>query len=48
MEKYLRMLLTITKGNITQAAKLAEIERQSLQKLLKKFKVNPEEFRKRK
>ena len=48
MEKYLRMLLTITKGNITQAAKLAEIERQSLQKLLKKFGVNPEEFRKRK
>ena len=48
MEKYLRMLLTITNGNITHAAKLAEIERQSLQKLLKKFEVNPEEFRKRK
>ena len=47
MEKYLRMLLTITKGNITHAAKLAEIERQSLQKLLKKFGVNPEEFRKK-
>jgi two-component system response regulator AtoC len=44
--KYLRNLLSFTKGNISQAAKLANIERQSLQKLLKKYNVNPREFRK--
>ena len=45
--KYLRNLLSFTKGNISQAAKLANIERQSLQKLLKKYNVDPREFRKR-
>jgi two-component system response regulator AtoC len=44
--KYLRNLLSFTKGNISQAAKLANIERQSLQKLLKKYNVDPQEFRK--
>jgi two-component system response regulator AtoC len=43
--KYLKNLLSFTKGNISQAARLANIERQSLQKLLKKYGVNPEEFR---
>ncbi|HCB69062.1 MAG TPA: sigma-54-dependent Fis family transcriptional regulator [Persephonella sp.] len=46
MKTYLKVLLTMTEGNITQAAKLANIERQSLQKLLKKYNVNPSEFRK--
>ncbi len=46
MKTYLKVLLTMTDGNITQAAKLANIERQSLQKLLKKYNVNPSEFRK--
>ncbi|WP_456403057.1 sigma-54-dependent transcriptional regulator [Persephonella sp.] len=46
MKTYLKVLLTMTEGNITKAAKLANIERQSLQKLLKKYKVNPSEFRK--
>ncbi len=44
--KYLRNLLSFTKGNISQAAKLANIERQSLQKLLKKYNVDPQDFRK--
>ncbi|WP_297889105.1 sigma-54 dependent transcriptional regulator [Sulfurihydrogenibium sp.] len=44
--KYLKNLLSFTNGNISQAARLANIERQSLQKLLKKYGVNPEEFRK--
>ncbi len=43
--KYLKNLLAYTKGNITKAAKLANIERQSLQKLLKKYNVDPSEFR---
>lgn len=43
--RYLRNLLTITKGNISQAAKLANIERQSLQKILKKYGIDISEFR---
>ena len=45
-ESYFRVLLSITNGNITQAAKLAKVERQSLQKLLKKYNINPDDFRK--
>jgi transcriptional regulator with PAS, ATPase and Fis domain len=45
MKTYLKTLLSMTNGNITQAAKLANIERQSLQKLLKKYDVDPSEFR---
>ncbi|NPA51689.1 MAG: sigma-54-dependent Fis family transcriptional regulator [Aquificae bacterium] len=45
-QSYFRILLSITGGNISQAAKLANIERQSLQKLLKKFCIDPSEFRK--
>ncbi len=45
MKGYLTILLTTTKGNVSQAARLANMERQSLQKLLKKYNVNPEEFR---
>ncbi len=47
-ESYFRVLLSMTEGNVSQAAKLANIERQSLQKLLKKYSIDPEEFRKRK
>ncbi len=46
MRRYLKTILSITKGNITQASKLAGIERQSLQKLLKKYGIDAEEFRK--
>ncbi len=44
-QSYFRVLLSITGGNISQAARLANIERQSLQKLLKKFSIDPSEFR---
>lgn len=44
-KKYLKNLLTVTKGNISQAAKLANIERQSLQKILKKYGIDASEFR---
>jgi len=47
MKGYLNILLTLTDGNISKAAKLANIERQSLQKLLKKYGVNPEDYRKK-
>lgn len=44
-KQYLSILLTITKGNISQAAKLANIERQSLQKILKRYNIDPSDFR---
>ncbi|GAB6072723.1 sigma-54 dependent transcriptional regulator [Venenivibrio stagnispumantis] len=44
-QNYFRTLLAYTEGNISQAAKLANIERQSLQKLLKKYNIDPSEFR---
>jgi DNA-binding NtrC family response regulator len=46
MKSYLKTLLSMTRGNISQAARLANIERQSLQKLIKKYNVDPSEFRK--
>ncbi len=46
MKTYLSVLLSITGGNISQAAKIAKIERQSLQKLLKKYRVDPSKYRK--
>ena len=45
MKSYFKILLSTTKGNVSQAARLANIERQSLQKLLKKYQIDPEEFR---
>ncbi|RMD45234.1 MAG: sigma-54-dependent Fis family transcriptional regulator, partial [Aquificota bacterium] len=47
MRSYLSILLSLTDGNISKAARLANIERQSLQKLIKKYEINPEEFRKK-
>ncbi|WP_457626316.1 sigma-54-dependent transcriptional regulator [Persephonella sp.] len=46
MKTYLGVILSITGGNISQAAKLAKIERQSLQKLLKKHNIDPSKYRK--
>ncbi|MEJ5172690.1 MAG: sigma-54 dependent transcriptional regulator [Hydrogenothermaceae bacterium] len=44
-KRYLTTLLSVTKGNISQAAKLANIERQSLQKILKKYGITASEFK---
>lgn len=44
-KQYLSILLTITKGNISQAAKLANIERQSLQKILKRYNIDNADFK---
>ncbi|WP_029522545.1 sigma-54 dependent transcriptional regulator [Persephonella sp. KM09-Lau-8] len=46
MKKYLSVLLSMTNGNISKAARMANIERQSLQKLLKKYNVDPAKYRK--
>lgn len=42
---YIRMLLSEYSGNVTAAAKTAGIERQSLQRLMKKYKIRASEFR---
>lgn len=46
MKTYLGVLLSMTNGNISKAARMANIERQSLQKLLKKYNVDPAKYRK--
>ena len=42
---YIKHILRKTEGNITQAANLAGMERQSLQHLLKKYNIDPRRFR---
>ncbi len=44
---YLRDLLRFTEGNISRAARLAEVDRKNLSLLLKKRGVDPSEFRPR-
>ena len=45
--KYIIQLMEITQGNVTQAAKLARKYRADLYKLLEKYNINPEDFRKK-
>ena len=45
-KNYLIELITLTKGNVTEAAKLAGKYRADLYELLKKYKMNPADFRK--
>ncbi len=44
--RYIESLLRETEGNVSQAAKQAGLERQSLQHLMKKYAISPETFRK--
>jgi two-component system response regulator GlrR len=43
--QYLAQLLAVTKGNMTQAAELADRNRSDLHKLVKRHAINPNEFR---
>jgi two-component system response regulator GlrR len=43
--KYLRQLIEFTGGNVTRAAKLAGKYRADLYELLKKYQLNPDDFR---
>ncbi len=45
--QYLVQLLAVTKGNMTQAAELADRNRSDLHKLVKRHAINPSEFRNR-
>ncbi len=42
---YIGAQLSITGGNVTQAAKNASLDRQALQQLMKRFGIDPETFR---
>ncbi len=44
-KKYIINLLKKTKGNVTKAAKLAQIPRQNLHKKIKQFNINIDDFR---
>src|SRR5690606_13184787 len=45
--QYLTQLLAVTKGNMTQAAELADRNRSDLHKLVKRHAINPGAFRSR-
>ena len=42
---YLTRLMQITNGNVTQAARLSRIERQSFQQVMRKYNIRSESFR---
>ncbi len=42
---YIGALLSMTNGNITQAAKKCNLDRQGLQQIMKRFSIDPEQFR---
>jgi len=44
--KYIKELLNEYGGNVSLAARIAGLERQSLQHLMRKYGIHPEEFRK--
>ena len=45
-KKYVEYLLTKTQGNVTQAARLAGLERQSFQRLMRQYGIKSQDFRK--
>lgn len=44
-EQFVQHLLTLTGGNVTQAAERAGIERQSFQRLLRRYGIRSQDFR---
>ncbi len=44
--EYVTQLLTITGGNVSEAAQRSQIQRQSLQKIMKRYGIDPAQFRK--
>ena len=43
--QYIGAMLAITNGNITRAAKKSGLERQALQQIIKRFDIDPEQYR---
>jgi DNA-binding NtrC family response regulator len=44
-EKYFQQLMTLTKGNVSAAARVAGIDRKNLRGTLKKYSIQPDSFR---
>ena len=44
-EQFVRYILKLAGGNVTKAASMAEIERQSFQRLMRKFGIRSQDFR---
>jgi DNA-binding NtrC family response regulator len=44
---YIGAMLSMTKGNITQAARRCAMDRQALQQIMKRYAIDPEKFRKK-
>ena len=42
---YIGALLSMTNGNVTQAAKKCNLDRQGLQQIMKRFSIDPDQFR---
>ncbi len=42
---YIGSRLSLTQGNITQAARKSELDRQALQQIMKRFNIDPENYR---
>ncbi len=42
---YIGAMLSMTEGNITQAAKRCAMDRQALQQIMKRYGIDPEKFR---
>ena len=42
---YIGAMLSMTQGNITQAAKRCAMDRQALQQIMKRYNINPDQFR---
>ncbi|MGD9732312.1 MAG: sigma-54-dependent transcriptional regulator [Desulfamplus sp.] len=43
--KYIGAMLNLSEGNVTQAARMCNLERQALQQIIRRFDINVEEFR---
>jgi DNA-binding NtrC family response regulator len=42
---YIGAMLSMTGGNVTQAAKRCAMDRQALQQIMKRYAIDPEKFR---
>ena len=42
---YINAKLSMTQGNVTQAAKLCRMDRQALQQIMKRYNIDPDHFR---
>jgi DNA-binding NtrC family response regulator len=44
-KNYISNLLSVSRGNVTQAAKFCGLERQALQQIMRRYGISAEDFR---